>query len=99
MQGIEVPIKDVCPCSRSGESKLIIADICWKNTIRIKEKPTTTISRPQYHIASRGRSGIFAPTPTTTGNSRCGPYAQRETYRKCTRSFCEAQPITNARNC
>jgi hypothetical protein len=90
MQGIEVPIKDVCPCSISGELKLIIADICWKNTIRIKEKPTITISRPQHRIASRGGSGIFAAATTTTGNSRCGPYAQRETYGKCTRSFCEA---------
>ena len=50
MQGIELPIKDVCSCLRSVKANLTCVDICQENPVG-KQTQSTTPDARKYSLA------------------------------------------------
>jgi len=99
MQGIEVPIKDVCPPYLPPRSKLIMVDIRRKNTVGVKAKPTITQSRSHHQRTIHSRGRLLSAASTAAGNTRCGAYAERETDGQHTGALGKTKPIANAWYC
>jgi hypothetical protein len=88
MQGLEVPIKDVCSCPNLEDAKLMSVDLYWKNTIRNKKKSTITFSDKRYVVASYCWGGVLPTSTTTNYHPRCGAYAERQANGRFSGSSC-----------
>lgn len=64
MQGIEIPIKDVCWIPRQLEPRLTIIDICCEDTIRNQTEPTIAITNKGNGLASHCRRGFLTSNTT-----------------------------------
>lgn len=68
MQGLDVPIKDVCSCLQCEKTKLTSVDICQKNPVRNQAKPATADTRTCC-ISSCYWSCLLPAHATKTGYS------------------------------
>jgi hypothetical protein len=99
MQGIEVPIKDVCPRLKLSNFKLIVVDLCRENTIGSKTESATPYPRQGRFYPSHRWSCVFTTTSATTGHSRRCTDAKRQTHDWCNQPCFQTKSFSIARGC